>query len=447
MQSEIKIFPFPGGEIQRVQLVRWEDWAQLDFLEPKPSEEALDCFANIYRNFLVPAAPWLFGNMVLFRLPGDMAVELPAFSRKYGRLGDPLTAAAAVIQSDISIRGGKPVFRSQVAEKLWQTLECRDCLRIVSGKLPVTTAIPVGDMAGYLTETEATAAMKVNANFFIMDRFDCATIYDHVGTPFGLCVKAGGVLRPPLYGREALLVKQDGTVSVKAVDVRDMTIRINGHTFRSGENADFYTRPIRMRTPSDQRKKLVIVGCRVAAVANGGSVPIPASGFVLCSGENCAVNPGDVVQYLGMEDVAFGIQVGNSIVKDGKKTEQFLSRFYNIRHLEPVTYPPSLYPMDFANARAARIALGADAEGKPMLLWAEGAAKFGYVPGEGSRGASLRDMAEICAEVGMVNAVNLDGGGSAQILLKNRRSLKISDRYPEDYSEAERPVPLGLIIQ
>ena len=81
-----------------------------------------------------------------------------------------------------------------------------------------------------------------------------------------------------------------------------------------------------------------------------------------------------------------------------------------------------------------------------MLLWAEGAAKFGYVPGNGSCGASLREMADICADVGMYNAVNLDGGGSAQILLNNRRSLMISDRNASDHTEAERPVPLALYI-
>ena len=46
----------------------------------------------------------------------------------------------------------------------------------------------------------------------------------------------------------------------------------------------------------------------------------------------------------------------------------------------------------------------------------------------------------------MVNAVNLDGGGSAQILLHNLRSLKISDRA-EDGTETERPVPMGLVIR
>ena len=82
-----------------------------------------------------------------------------------------------------------------------------------------------------------------------------------------------------------------------------------------------------------------------------------------------------------------------------------------------------------------------------MILWAEGAAKFGYVPGKGSCGASLSEMSHLCSEMGMVNAVNLDGGGSAQILLHNERSLEISDRNRRDCSEAERPVPLGLIVR
>ena len=56
-------------------------------------------------------------------------------------------------------------------------------------------------------------------------------------------------------------------------------------------------------------------------------------------------------------------------------------------------------------------------------------------------------MAEICSAVGMVNGVNLDGGGSAQILVNNVRSLLISDRKAEDNSESERPVPNALIVR
>lgn len=447
MQSEVKVFSYPNGEIQRVHLVRWDDWSRVDFLHLPYAPDALDCFYNVYRLFLVPACPWLFGQLVMFHIPEDLETHFSRETGKYGAVGDRLTAAAAALQQGVRIIGGKPVFKNEEVKTFWRALEKRNCIRIVRGKLPVTTVIPVGDAPGYLSQTEENVPLKVNANFFIMDRFDCATIYDHVGTPFGLCVKDGIVENPPLFGREALLVRNDGSISIEAPDVRNMEITINGVSFCHGKNATIFSRPERLRTPAGKGKKLVIIGCRVAAVSNRSTVQIPASGFVLCPEGECSVNPGDRVVYRGMEDVCFGIQVGNSIVKNGIKTEKFISRFYNIRRLEPIPFPPSLYPMNFDNARAARIALGADAEGKPMLLWAEGAGKLGYTPGKDSRGASLKDMAEICCEVGMVNAVNLDGGGSAQILLNNRRSLLISDRNKQNNSEAERPVPLGLIVR
>ena len=445
MQSEIKTYTYPNGDIQRVQVVRWEDWSKLDFLQMTYSDGALECFANIYRNFLVPSAPWLFGNLVMFHIPEDLKTNFPMQTKKYGMVSDRLTAAAVAMKEGLKIVAGKPVFKNKDVETFYNELVRCNSLHIISGKLPTTTVIPVGDLPGYLTETLPDAAMKVNASFFIMDRFDCATVYDHVGTPFGLGVKDGIVSRPPLYNREALLVKKNGAVSVAPLDISDLEIEINGQVYIPGKNCTVYTRPQRMHTPNGTKQALVIIGTKVTAVCRG-RIPIPTSGFVLCPTVPTTVSAGDTVTYRGLEDVVFGIQVGNSIVKDSKKTEEFISRFYNIRRAEPVPYPPSLYPMDFQHARAGRIALGADQAGKPMLLWAEGAAKFGYQPGKGSCGASLSEMAEICADVGMVNAVNLDGGGSAQILMNNRRFLQISDRNASDHSEAERPIPLALSV-
>lgn len=447
MESRIRTFFYPNGELQRVQLVRWDSWEQLEFWKPNPSEAALDCFARIYRQFLVPACPVLFGSMLLFRLPEDMAVPFSRESSRYGSLSDPLTAAAAALERGVRFRGKTPHFRDEATERFYRELKKRDCLRLVRGKLPITTIIPVGNLSGFLTQSQQSARLKVNSNFFIMDRFDCATAYDHLGIPIGLCVRNGIVENPPLYPREALLVKKDGTVSVTMPELKDMDIRIGENSFRPGENAALYTRPRYFRTPRTKGKQLVIIGRQVAAVASGGGIPVPASGFVLCPEGECTVRPGDTVTYRGMEDVLFGIQVGNSILRNGVRTTKFRSRFYNIRHLQPVPYPPSLYPMNFRKNRAARIALGADANGRPMLLWAEGAGKLRYTPGQDSCGASLAEMTEICAEVGMVNAVNLDGGGSAQILLNNRRSLLISDRKEEDNLECQRPVPLALILR
>ena len=71
MESQIKTYTYPSGEIQRVQILRWEDWSKLHFLSPTPCGDTLERFSAIYRNFLVPAAPWLFGSMILFRLPPE----------------------------------------------------------------------------------------------------------------------------------------------------------------------------------------------------------------------------------------------------------------------------------------------------------------------------------------------------------------------------------------
>lgn len=447
MDERTKIISYPNREIQRVQLVRLDDWNSLEFLHLDYAEEALHCFADIYRKYLVPAQPWVFGNMVLFHIPKDMEVPFAYETKKYGTVADKTTAAAAALEAGVQIRGGKPVFSDPALEAFWQELVKRNCLRVVSGKLPVTTIIPVGNRAGYLSEVEPDAAMKVNASFFIMDRFDCATVYDHLGTPVGLCVKDGVVENPPLFQREALLVKKDGTVSVEIPKLENLKIEIGGVCYEAGTNAVIYARPAGNRTPHRKGVKLLIAGRRVVAVHTGISVPIPASGFVLCPEEPCNVKPGDPVTYHGMEDIRFGIQVGNSLVRNGQKTGRFISRFYNIRALERVPFPPCLYPLNYQKSRAARIALGADREGKPLLLWAEGAGKLGYTPGEDSCGASLSELEQICVDAGMRQAVNLDGGGSAQILLNNRRALRISDRNAPDNDEAERPIPLGLVIR
>ncbi len=443
MKARIKTYSYSDGTIQRVQTVVLDNWSSLEFRELAGNENQLDCFASIFRQYLIPACPWLFGDLVLFSLPEG--TEVP-FSRdtKYGTVAGDLTAAAAGLRRGVAIRRGKPQFRDGETADFWRKLEERDCIRIVRGKLPITTIIPVKNTPGFLSETEPEAALKVNASFFIMDPFDCATVFDHVGVCLGLMVKEGIITNPPLYGREALLVKSDGTVTVESWDIRDLPIRIGNTVFRNGENCRIYSRP-RHPFVTGKGTKLVIVGRHVEAISQG-TVPVPASGYVLCLDGESHAKPGDEVSYPAMEDVVFGIQVGNSILRDGKKTDRFLSKFYNIRHLEPVPYPPSLYPMNFEKSRAARIALGADGEGRPMLLWAEGAPKLGYVPGKHSRGASLADMAEFCADAGMVNAVNLDGGGSAQMLVNGQRELEISGRNP-DHSQSERLIPNALIVK
>ena len=449
MQSEVKVYKHENGEIQRVHVVRWNDWEKLDFLYMDGNKNALKCFRDIYANYLVPGCPWVFGNMIMFQLPEDLSFSFDFNSNKYGEIEDKLTAATIALKEGVKIIGGKPVFKNKTIKEFWNLLEEKKSVYIVCGKLPYTKVIPVGDYAGYLSEKEIEAKLKVNSSFFIMDSFDCATVFDHVGKVFGLSVKNGVVNSPPLYQREAFLVKKDGSILIEEMDIKDIEIEINGYRFRNGKNATFYTRLEHAKTPKRYGKKVVIVGNKVVSIKKKGVVNIPASGFVVCidEGEGINIFPGDEVFYHGLEDIQFGIQVGNSIIKNGKETEGFISKFYNIRKLERKPYPPSLYPMDFEKGRAARIAFGCDENKNPVLFWAEGAGKLNYQKGVDSTGASLSEMGMIAKDLGLINAVNLDGGGSAQILLNNKRSLRISDRNKWDNSDAERLIPQGLIFR
>lgn len=454
--SSLKTYTFDDGSIQKVQTVRFDDWNALNFFHPEYSFESFAAFCNVYRTYMVPAAPWIFGQMILFHLPKGCTIEIPEPPSTYGKLYHPTTKAAAVLKEGVRIINGKPVFKTAKARRFYEELEKSGLVEIVCGSLPSTIIIPIGPETGFLSQTKADAQLKVNANFFIFDRFDCSTIYDVEGTPFGLRVKDGMVEAPPLFDREAFLVHKDGSIEVKPLHLKDLSFEIgsvlykDGAIIEDGKPSSVYSRPDRKLTPyrkDDDYLDLIIIGSKVMAIHKASRTQIPSSGFVLRIPATDRIHVGDPVVYHGLEDIIFGIQTGNSIMVNGEKTLEFKTKFYNIRIPGTISYPPCLYPLDFDNARAARIALGADKDGKGMLLWMEGPSKLIYTKGEHSRGASLLDMANICADQGMYNGLNLDGGGSSQILLHNERSLMISDRHPEDNTESERGVPIGLIIE
>ena len=443
IESEIKFITRTDGEIQRLQLVKLPDWDWLEFFRPRPAEDPLPGLSRIYRQFLVPACPWIFGQMALLRVPAGIGI--PESDPAPGDSEDRLFRAAELLREGMRLVRGRPLFRTEEARSLWEKLESAGALAIVCGKLPITKVIPVSKQLGFLSESGPQARLRVNASFFIMDPFDCASPYDSVGTPFGLCVKDGEILSPPMYEREALLVEKSGRVYVGRPSVRELAIKVGGRLFRAGENAEVFTRPACRQTAPDGVPEAVIIGRKVVAAGPAGGLEVPASGFVLRSPQLGGIEAGETVLYHGLEDIAFGIQVGSSLLKDGVRSGRFLSPYYNIRSIKRTAYPPSLYPLNYKKDRAARIALGADQAGRPMLLWAEGAPKIGYRKGINSCGASLSEMEEYCEAAGMVNAVNLDGGGSAQILLEGKRQLELSDRN-ENGSGQERPVPLGLIV-
>ena len=134
MNSEIKVYSYPNGEIQKVQVVRWDDWSRLDFLRPSYSPSSLKCFGDIYENFLVPARPEIFGQLVMVQLPEDMDAVWGSirtydddWHKKYSGIVDTLTVVTVMLKKGVKLIGGKPRFLTEEGKCLWTELENRGC--------------------------------------------------------------------------------------------------------------------------------------------------------------------------------------------------------------------------------------------------------------------------------------------------------------------------------
>jgi hypothetical protein len=87
------------------------------------------------------------------------------------------------------------------------------------------------------------------------------------------------------------------------------------------------------------------------------------------------------------------------------------------------------------NDRHPRTAMGYTADRKLIILVVQG-----RMPGV-AEGATLQEEAQILADLGCVEALNLDGGGSTCMLVNGHETIKPSDK------EGQRPVPAVFIVR
>ena len=419
MNSYIKEYKYEDNEIQKVQVVTLDNWQSLDFIKPEISPDALKHLASIYQDYFVAKAPYVFGTMVVFHVPDN--IELP-FKSNY-------------LDRHIACKNYlKKNYKTIEAQKFMKQLEDLGYLYVVKGKNKFMHNFMPYESIGFLSNINAK--LLVNSSFFTFDVFDSDSKYDIYGTPIGLYMKNGVIYNPPLFNREVFLVDKDNKVTIKKLRLKDIDVSIKG---------EIYERPFYRNTPKSSDYDVVVIGDKIVDICKGGHTRIPSSGFIINTKEKHEI--GETVTYSGLENIIFGIECGNSIIIDGKKTEGFVSKFYHLFRPGEILYPPTHYPHDYFKDRAPRIALGQDYNDKPVIIWAEGSSKYKHIKGVDSIGATLNDMANILTDLHIKNAINLDGGGSAQILLDGKRELKISDRDFTNNLESERPVPIALIVQ
>jgi Phosphodiester glycosidase len=226
---------------------------------------------------------------------------------------------------------------------------------------------------------------------------------------------------------------------------------------QDGKTTKKYTPKIR------ENIEITIVGNSVCAVKEGGETYIPRNGFIIsipCTfipdWKNLFFKTTSIKQaiYVG-EDVfnyQSGVHVGVQILNNGKPTnisEQFFKEEYipmNKESKESGIAPLFLREERLYNKNLALIGIGTTFDNKIYLVQIEGCEPRTFDKKFDSTGGSIEDLLKWFLKLGCENAVYLDGGGSAQIIFKNKSIIKASDRHDVFSIPSLRLNPGGWMI-
>lgn len=446
MESIIETVYLNDGNIQKYQIIEGFDWNNLNYKETTFDKKVMRKMVNLYRLNIIPKNPMEFGILIFYHLGDEIGDLKLSQSTEVGQIFDQNILLNYYFEKNnmegkIKEVDGKIIFEDKNLQRIFDVLLDNGLVDIVRGLNSKLMFMPMCKNIGYPSLIKGYD-LVCNAHFFLMEKSDLDSAYDLLGTAHSLALFKHEIISPPLNHRNAILVKNDNSIELRVLEVGELGVVFDNNTvFRHQKNAKFYTRPENRITPKINGFDYIIVNNKIVAINEGGKSRIPMAGFVIQSDIKVDVNK-TTVKYICDDCYKFGIQVGPALMKNGVMATTLDCPFYDGKG---TPYPSTVYPMDFNNSRAARIGLG-EKDNKPVLIWAEGSGKMGYIKGEKSCGASLSEFAKFVNSKGITNLINLDGGGSSQIIFRGERYLKIADRLDDTVTEDERPVPSVIVI-
>lgn len=422
------------GEILKYQLLEVPFPMPFMLLQGRTDISILKDLRSLYLKNLLPASPE-YSEIVLYSCDDHISDPFPERDGPLV-LKDPASRVRWWLEK-LGREGSVEEYPS-VREYL-ELLEKKKRLIRGGGQEGRSLYLPVYPKMTRLSNFYSADRATFNSHFFLMEISDLLSPFDEVGEPYGMLAVDGKILMPPVYSRETLISYSSGKKDIINLSIEDMIIVIDGQEYRNLDNCEIFRRPLYAASPCQKGLDIAICGSKIKAYSTEGNLVVPEAGYILHIERESFPKKLDV-SYRYRDDLEFAVQVGPAMVKNREICQGFHSSYF---HGEGVEYPPTVYPLDWKSGRAARTGLGFK-EDRLVLIGIEGSKKAVYRAGVDSPGCSLEEMAVICQENGIENMVNLDGGGSSQISVLGKRSLKISDRSPESGKDFERPVPLGI---
>ncbi len=444
MKTYIKTVKLDDGNIQKYQVVSGFEWDDLKYKVPEFDEKVMIKLSNLYKENIIPKEPLLYGILIFYKVPSTLELNL-LNETEAGIIYDDTILLnyyfqRAVDNKKVKCIKNSLIFDDENLQRIFNTLQDLQLVSIARGKSTNIQLMPVYGKYGFMSKIKSFSLM-VDSHFFLMDMSDKDSEYDLFGTPHGLVIYKNEIILPPLNHRKSLLLDNDNKVKINNIELEDLEIIIGELRFKNNINCKYFFRPETRITPKTNGMDIIIVNKRVVAIKLGGQSRIPMAGFALQVEKTIELNSLNV-EFFCDDNYKFAVQVGPALMIDGIKTLEMNCPFYNGKG---TPYPSTVYPPNFNTSRAARIGLG-ELDGKPIIIWAEGAGKLGYTKGLESCGASLGEFANFCESKHIQNLINLDGGGSAQLIFNNKRYLKIADRLDDKITEDERAVPNCWVI-
>jgi exopolysaccharide biosynthesis protein len=273
------------------------------------------------------------------------------------------------------------------------------------------------------------ALAAVNATYFHVD-----------GQPLGLMVSAGLPISLSIYDRSAYLILKDGSYGIARASSRVALLLPEGSSIpvhglnrpRQPGEIVVYNQAFGSTTPKNHAvRELVISNGQVVAVGNGGTQLTADVVVVATDTEHDLQNlplgsrlqfkwsvylPDEKIEIPG-EHIWFALGAGPRLVLAGKVL---------------ITSEEERFRADITSGRAPRTALGITGEGHLLLVVVNGRQQ-GV-----SEGMTLQKLAELMIELGAVEAMNLDGGGSTTMVVR--------DRVVNKPSAGERPVASAILL-